>query len=209
MRRPSSLHHLSAVALLTPCLLVACIPDGDTPDPTVDAGLDAGATSDAGTSDAGPVVGPTQFATDMLEAHNAARASAQPQPTPALAPLTWDATVEAVAQKWADNCKFEHNPNRGNAGENIAAATSDYQTTKGTVTGWVAEAADYDYAKNTCTAGKVCGHYTQVVWRNSTRLGCAVKRCTTGSPFGGGSAAWVFWVCNYAPPGNYAGQRPY
>ena len=209
MRRPFCLRSLSAAALLTPLLLVACIPDGDSPDDTGDAGLDAGATSDAGTSDAGPIVGPTQFATDMLESHNAARASAQPQPSPALAPLTWDATVAEVAQKWADNCKFEHNPNRGNAGENIAAATPDSLTTKGAVKGWVDEVKDYDYAKNTCAAGKVCGHYTQVVWRNSSRLGCGVKRCTTGSPFGGAGGAWDLWVCNYAPPGNYVGQRPY
>ncbi|NOK20304.1 CAP domain-containing protein [Corallococcus carmarthensis] len=203
MRRPSRFRPLSAVGLLTPFLLLACIPDGDSDDTTADAGTQ----EDGGTGTDGGGVELTQFARDMLEAHNAARAAAKPAPSPALEPLTWDPEVAAVAQKWADNCSYEHNSGRGNAGENIAAATPDYLNTKAVVKGWVDEVADYDYSKNTCAAGKVCGHYTQVVWRNTRRLGCATKRCTVNSPFGG--SAWDFWVCNYAPPGNYVGQRPY
>ncbi|MFP2899730.1 CAP domain-containing protein [Corallococcus sp. 4LFB] len=208
MRRPSRFRPLSAATLLTPFLLLACIPDGDPDDSTADAGLDGGLLDDGGTTgtDAGTVE-LTQFARDMLEAHNAARAAAKPTPSPALEPLTWDPAVAEVAQKWVENCDYEHNAGRGNAGENIAAATPDYLTAKAVVKGWVDEAADYDYSKNTCASGKVCGHYTQVVWRNTRRLGCATKRCTVNSPFGG--SAWDFWVCNYAPPGNYVGQRPY
>ncbi|NBD10237.1 MULTISPECIES: CAP domain-containing protein [Corallococcus] len=208
MRRPPVLRPVSAALLLTPFLLLACIPDGDTGEQPPDAGAqdDAGTQGDGGAADDAGTL--TPFATDMLEAHNAARAAAQPTPSPALSPLTWDPAVADVARKWADNCKFEHNAGRGNAGENIAAATPGVWDTKGAVKIWVDEAADYDYAKNTCASGQVCGHYTQVVWRNSSRLGCATKRCTTGSPFGG-SGTWDFWVCNYAPPGNYVGQRPY
>jgi hypothetical protein len=36
------------------------------------------------------------------------------------------------------------------------------------------EAADYDYKTNRCRAG--CGHYTQVIWRDTKELGCAVAR---------------------------------
>ncbi|KAE8692991.1 Pathoproteinsis-related protein 1C [Hibiscus syriacus] len=64
----------------------------------------------------------------------------------------------------------------------------------------VNERADYDYNSNSCASGKVRGHYTQVVWRNSVRLGCAKVRCNNGGTFIG---------CNYAPPGNIRGQRPY
>ncbi|MFB1483442.1 CAP domain-containing protein [Corallococcus sp. RDP092CA] len=204
MRRPSLLRSLSSVGLLSPFLLLACIPDGDSDDATADAGRqeDGGTDTDAGTVEL------TQFARDMLEAHNAARAAAQPTPSPALEPLTWDPTVEETARKWVEQCQFKHNDDRGNAGENIAAATPDYLNAKAVVKGWVDEAADYDYSKNTCKAGEQCGHYTQVVWRNTRRLGCATKRCTVNSPFSGAST-WDFWVCNYAPPGNYVGQRPY
>ncbi|KAM2731092.1 hypothetical protein EV2_034798 [Malus domestica] len=65
---------------------------------------------------------------------------------------------------------------------------------------WVAEKADYSYESNSCAAGKVCGHYTQVVWRNSARVGCAKVRCSSGGTFIG---------CNYDPPGNYVGEKPY
>ncbi|NBC38334.1 CAP domain-containing protein [Corallococcus exiguus] len=202
MRRPPLFRPLSAV-LLTPFLLLACIPDGDSDDTLEDAGVQ----EDGGTSADGGGVELTQFARDMLEAHNAARAAAKPTPSPALEPLTWDPAVAEIAQKWVDNCDYEHNAGRGNAGENIAAATPDYLNAKTVVKGWVDEVADYDYSKNACASGKACGHYTQVVWRNTRRLGCATKRCTVNSPFG--TSSWDFWVCNYAPPGNYVGQRPY
>ncbi|CAN0908935.1 Basic form of pathogenesis-related protein 1 [Linum grandiflorum] len=35
---------------------------------------------------------------------------------------------------------------------------------------------------------------------NSVRLGCARAQCSNG---------WWFVTCNYDPPGNYIGQRPY
>src|SRR5262249_12464923 len=67
------------------------------------------------------------------------------------------------------------------------------------VASWVAEAKDYDYASNTCAPGKVCGHYTQVVWRATEKLGCAVYTC----------AALTFKstiVCDYGPGGNTGGK---
>jgi hypothetical protein len=65
--------------------------------------------------------------------------------------------------------------------------------------------SDYDYATNKCSG--VCGHYTQIVWGATTHLGCAKKTCTTNNPFGKGS--WEIWVCNYSPPGNFVGKKPY
>ncbi len=44
-----------------------------------------------------------------------------------------------------------------------------------------------------------CGHYTQIVWRGTTTLGCAVAR----------SSFREVWVCEYSPAGNIVGQRPY
>jgi pathogenesis-related protein 1 len=136
--------------------------------------------------------------------HNDARAAVKPAASPTIPPLTWSGTVSAAAQSWADSCEFSHDT--GGYGQNIYARTADSTPTQ-VVGAWVAEAANYDYATNTCASGDVCGHYTQVVWRDSTELGCGLQSCTANSPFGGGS--WQIWVCNYSPPGNFEGQKPY
>jgi hypothetical protein len=56
-------------------------------------------------------------------------------------------------------------------------------------------------------AGQVCGHYTQRVGRETRQVGCAWAQCTRNSPFR--VSTWYLWVCNYALPGNFVGERPY
>lgn len=119
-------------------------------------------------------------------------------------PMTWDDDLEAVAQAWANNCEWGHNAGRsdnypGYVGENIYGSSGTPSGASVTAS-WASEEADYDYATNTCT--DVCGHYTQIVWANSTKLGCAMTNCP-GLPYPN------FVVCNYAPGGNYNGEKPY
>jgi pathogenesis-related protein 1 len=163
------------------------------------------ATSSGGSSPGGDVEPADE--TGMTAAHNAARAAVNPPANPAIPPLTWSSTVATSAQAWADKCMFMHS---GNPlyGENIYAGAGSEATPQQVVDSWAGEAKDYDYATNTCNAGAVCGHYTQVVWRKSTMLGCGVTNCTTNSPFSG-FTNWQFWVCEYSPPGNFNGEKPY
>jgi len=142
----------------------------------------------------------------MTAAHNQARANAMPVPNPALPPMVWNCQIAQVAQNYSAQCVFQHSMNP-NYGENLYASSGLNSTPQNVVADWVAEDAFYNYNTNTCQAGKVCGHYTQVVWRTSVEVGCGHTKCTTGSPFGSGS--WDNWVCNYSPPGNYVGQKPY
>ena len=168
----------------------------------------AGATSSAGaTNQAGASSGDAEPAAvaGITAAHNAARAAVTPQATPAIPPLSWSAAVASTAQEWADGCLFEHRPN-GKYGENIYASAGKDASGQDVVDSWVGEAKNYDYAANTCSG--TCGHYTQVVWRKSERLGCGMTTCTKNSPFSG-FAEWQFWVCNYDPPGNFNNQKPY
>ena len=180
-------------------LLLAACAGAPSPD---DGGVDAGAT------DAGP---PPRDggAAEVVAAHNAVRARAMPAPMPALAPMSWHEGAAATAAAWVERCEFKHNDAiTGTYGENIFATSGPSATPTEVIESWAAEVSSYDLANNRCSS--VCGHYTQIVWRASTGVGCAWKRCTTGWPFtGGGSGAWVFWVCDYAPPGNIVGQRPY
>jgi pathogenesis-related protein 1 len=132
---------------------------------------------------------------DYLDAHNAARAAV------GVGPLTWDTTVQAYAQNYANqragDCNLVHSG--GPYGENIAWSSADLSGTDA-VKMWVDEMAYYDYNSNSCASGQQCGHYTQVVWGNSVSLGCAKVTCSAGG---------TFIVCNYDPPGNVVGQKPY
>jgi len=145
--------------------------------------------------------------------HNATRASAIPTPVPALDTLCWSNTVSAHAQAWADGCDFSHDPALGTLveGQNIYAAAQSMgfppTAAQDAEPAWASEAADYDYASNTCSS--VCGHYTQIVWDSTSFFGCGIKNCTVNSPFGPGFPNWTLVVCNYKPPGNYIGERPY
>ena len=133
---------------------------------------------------------------DFLDAHNVARAEV------GVGPITWDNTVAAYAQNYANqriaDCSLVHSA--GPYGENIAWGSPSLTATEA-VNLWVTEKSDYDNNSNTCATGRTCGRYTQVVWSRSVRLGCARVQCNNNK-------GW-FVTCNYDPPGNYVGQRPY
>ncbi len=160
-------------------------------------------------SDSGPSAAELAWLTPM----NAARAMVGE------APLHWDPIAAQVAAAYAAQCNYAHNPNAGaqykalggtsGLGENIAAGAPS-QTVSSAVSSWLAEEASYDHATNQCAAGKVCGHYTQIVWATTTGVGCAASSCTTNSPFGTfANGLWDFEVCDYSPPGNVNGNPPY
>ena len=167
------------------------------------AGVDFSAPSSADLS-MGPVAGEPPTLTGITAAHNSARAQAMPAPSPALPALTWSGTLAQAAQTWADGCVFQHS--MGMYGENLYASAGSTPTGPGVTQDWVSEASSYEHATDSCSG--VCGHYTQVVWRATSMLGCAVKACSQNSPFGG-YPDWTIVVCEYDPPGNYVGQKPY
>ncbi|KAJ1287635.1 hypothetical protein BS78_02G025700 [Paspalum vaginatum] len=118
--------------------------------------------------------------------------------------VSWDSEVASYAESYAEkrksDCALQHSG--GPYGENIYAAWgSSAGTASDAVGSWVAEKKYYHYDTNTCDAGQWgCLHYTQVVWRASTTIGCARVVCNNNQG--------VFIICNYNPPGN-TGGRPY
>ena len=176
---------MKSVALVLPLLALAVIACG-------------GASSREGslTSDDEPAA-----LGGITAAHNAVRAQVDPAPATPLTSMTWSGSAAATAQDWANQCNFDHNPNRGNFGENIAFFSGDGSALQA-VDLWSGEASHYDYDSNSC-AGAQCGHYTQIVWADTTKLGCGVATCNML----GGSGQLV--VCDYDPPGNFIGERPY
>jgi len=170
-------------------------------DPNAITGSGGGAAGGGPSGGGGPTLEAWQQ--EYVDAHNTARRVATPAPSPALPQVGWNAEAAAFARLGADRCIFEHR-SQNQYGENLHASSAE-STPTDIVEAWDSEKAQYTYATNRCSG--VCGHYTQVVWRGSVGIGCATARCTINSPFGNG--AWWLTACNYAPPGNYVGQKPY
>lgn len=147
----------------------------------------------------------------MLAAHNRWRDSVH------VAPLAYSAELASSAQHWAQHlqqqkhCRMQHSQPQGRYGENLfwgsAVQWSDGRLEvqnippQEVVDSWAGERADYDYRINRCTPSKMCGHYTQVVWKSSTSVGCAMAVCADSRE--------QIWVCQYQPAGNWVGEKPY
>ncbi|XP_010437727.1 PREDICTED: pathogenesis-related protein 1-like [Camelina sativa] len=134
---------------------------------------------------------------DYLDVHNHARDDVN------VPHIRWHAGAARYAWNYAQqrkrDCRLVHSNSGGRYGENLAWSSGD-MSGAAAVRLWVKEKSDYFYNSNRCRAGKQCGHYTQVVWRNSAWVGCAKVKCDNGG---------TFVTCNYSPPGNIRGRRPY
>ncbi|KAH7861545.1 hypothetical protein Vadar_027558 [Vaccinium darrowii] len=132
----------------------------------------------------------------FLDAHNAVRASH------GLPPLGWSREMKYYAQWWADKqrvgCQLIHSAL--DYGENIFWGEGNGWTATEAVEAWAAEEQYYDYWTNTCMPGRDCTHYTQIVWRTTTSVGCAKIKCDNGD---------TYIVCEYYPHGNVIGEWPY
>lgn len=154
-----------------------------------------------------------KFIEECVQTHNRFRSEVDP-PASNMLYMTWDPDLAKTAKGWAKKCLFKHNiylkergkahPRFRAAGENLWAGSISAFTVKGAITSWYNEVRFYTYDTNGCS--KVCGHYTQVVWATSYKVGCAVHFCPKLTYTTIRNAA--HFVCNYGPPGNYPG-RPY
>ena len=118
-------------------------------------------------------------------------------------PLKWSSDIAAFAHQWAEQlarsgCGMKHrSPNA--YGENLFQGTFGAYTAVDAAKAWETEKKDYRGGVLTESNWHPAGHYTQMVWRQTSHLGCGQAVCRNT----------LIVACNYDPPGNVIGRRPY
>lgn len=143
------------------------------------------------------------FEDRVLAAQNRERAAL------GVAPLSWDGALARDARAWADRLAatgaFAHAPvdRQAPQGENLWAGTRGRFSVEAMIGGWTEEKRFFKpgaFPDNSRTGRwQDVGHYTQLIWRDTRRVGCAVAR----------GAKEDVLVCRYAQAGNWIGERPY
>lgn len=150
-----------------------------------------------------PVSG--DYQTAVLAAHNNHRTNCS---VPA---LEWDDNMASIAQTIAASCNYAHNTAAGGGGygQNIGAGADDsgvpaminnemYNGEINYYPGYGSEPDMSNFEK--------WGHYSQIVWKSTTGVGCYTQYCPGGLANTGGGVSPYFTVCNYSPAGNFGGE---
>jgi uncharacterized protein YkwD len=142
----------------------------------------------------------SQFPTRVIAAHNAARAQA------GVGPIAWDSALAngaaAYAMQLALTNRFQHSDRRARpgTGENLWMGTRGAYSYEAMVGGWTSERRYFVPgvfpAVSRSGSWEDVGHYTQMVWPTTTRVGCAVAS----------NASADYLVCRYSPAGNVDGR---
>ncbi|CAH00272.1 CAP domain-containing protein [Kluyveromyces lactis] len=135
-----------------------------------------------------PTATDPDFKTEILDVHNSLRKKHQ------VSSLVWAPELASRAQNFANSyvCNGQLEHSKLPYGENLALG---YNTTSA-VLAWYNEVKLYDFNNPQFAANT--GHFTQLVWKNTSKLGCAFIRC--GQYYG------QYTVCEYDPPGNVIGK---
>lgn len=138
----------------------------------------------------------------LLAAHNRERARL------GVAPLRWDPALAAAAASYGPTLarlgRLQHSPRAGRVGqrENLWMGSRGAFSPEQMVGNWIAEKAYYragmpfPHVSRTGNWSDVA-HYTQVVWRGTTHVGCSIYP----------THRWDYLICRYSPPGNVDGRR--
>ncbi|NPV63869.1 MAG: serine protease [Methanotrichaceae archaeon] len=142
---------------------------------------------------------------EILDAHNKYRAQVN------VTPLSWSDELAAQARKCAEYNAAEflpggrqkHCPTPG-SGQNMAQATSNLKMSLNQLVDRWGEEKKYfingEFPSVSSTGSpEAVGHYTQVIWSNTTQVGCARVNASGND----------LLVCDYTPKGSVYGEWVY
>ncbi|KAM0476815.1 hypothetical protein ACHAPX_006241 [Trichoderma viride] len=184
---------------------VAASPVAASPKPAASSPAANSSNSSSGSND---------YQSAMLDEHNIHRAN---HSAPA---LEWDDQLAGFAHITAAGCVFAHDMTEGGGsvayGQNLASFGSSGDISgdqilsgrRGITDQWYNDEMENwsFYGQSNPPSGldlDAFGHFTQVVWKGSTKVGCATVQCPSGSVLS--LPSW-YTVCNYGPPGNFGGE---
>jgi len=160
-----------------------------------------------------------EWAAEWVDAHNRVRASVV-DAKPPLPKVVWSEELAQAARGWASQCEFSHDSCRitpgfkGYVGQNLYMSASSDPNSSATsvlvsqaVKAWEGERKLFlQSSVNPFVFGQAYGHYTQLIWRTTRAIGCAVVSCAKLSQ---SFAVTHIVVCNYGPGGNIVGAKAY
>lgn len=137
----------------------------------------------------------------LLAIHNRERAAL------GIAPLAWDPALATAAARYGTELarlgRLAHSSqaSRPGQGENLWMGTAGRYSLERMAGSWAEEKRLFRPGTfpDVSRTGKWSdvAHYTQMVWRRTSRVGCALHR----------TAEWDYLVCRYSPPGNVVDIR--
>ncbi|CAG8908295.1 unnamed protein product [Penicillium egyptiacum] len=127
--------------------------------------------------------------------------------------LTWSDDLAQAAHTLASRCEYGHDTSipsaSGSYGQNIAYGYDEAQVGEKIISEMMyTDEAPYFaslYGQDSPDMSNFSkwGHFTQIVWKGTSQVGCATVSCSDLKNVGGPAP---YTVCNYGSPGNYAGE---
>ncbi|CZT20042.1 uncharacterized protein RCC_05899 [Ramularia collo-cygni] len=149
---------------------------------------------------------PSGYNDAVVMAHNLHRAN---HSAPAVA---WDKDLYDCAKTVAESCDYKHDVTAGGGGygQNIAAGVAQENITA-VISDMFYNGEEPLYAafygsEPDMSNFEAWGHFTQIVWKDTTHVACYTQHCPNGLANTGNGVSPYFTVCNYKGPGNYAGE---
>ncbi|NWW97359.1 GRPL2 protein, partial [Caloenas nicobarica] len=158
-----------------------------------------------------PKITDKKFIEQCVSTHNKLRSGVQP-PASNMRYMTWDAALARTARAWGKKCTVQHNtyldkkhqchPNFTSVGETLWLGNRKIFHVANAIKLFYDEVKYYNFSTQKCS--KVCGHYFQVVWDISYKVGCAATLCKEVL----GIRDAVIFICNYSPRYDFP-RNPY